>query len=359
MTLGTDYIMTTHGNETQRTQQSASAASAAPANGIATAIGSLPHRDAAAAARFALSSTDLPALPTLPRRSPAEGLVGQAIGGLAGVSVGQYGSISVDPAELDPCAPVVTDLQADAFGGFRAFLTHAAAVDHRGPVKWQFIGPVTFGLALMRAGIEAPLAFDVAANAVRSHLVHLERAIRLALPHSHQVVFIDEPAFEHLLDVDFPLAPDTAIDHASMAMSALEPLATVGVHCCLPADSGALMATGPQVLAVPARGPIHQHAGSLNRFLAAGGVVAWGAVPTEGPITSSAERPWTNLSELWCTLVQHGVDPAVLRRQSMVTPECGLGSHTPAVAERVHRVTREISRRVGDQARATMFSLGA
>lgn len=352
--MGTDRIMTT-----KSTNHSAPAEALPAANGIATAIGSLPHRDATAAARFALSSTELPALPTLPRRSPAEGQIGQAIVGLAGVSGGQYGSIAVDVTDLDPGAPVVTDLQADAFGGFRAFLQHAAAVDHRGPVKWQFVGPVTFGLALMRAGVEASLAFDVAANAIRSHLLHLERTIREALPHSPQVVFIDEPAFEHLLDSDFPLAPDTAIDHASMAMSALESRATIGLHCCLPADSGALMATGPQVLAVPARGPIQHHAGALHRFLAAGGVVAWGAVSTEGPIPASAERPWSNLSELWCTLVRHGIDPALLRRQSMITPECGLGSHTPAVAERVHRITREVSQRVSDQARATMFSLGA
>ena len=66
-------------------------------------------------------------------------------------------------------------------------------------------------------------------------------------------------------------------------------------------------------------------------------------MPTGGPIVTSAERPWRRLSELWCKLVEHGADPAMLRRQAMVTPECGLGLHTPAVAERIHRITAEVA----------------
>ena len=102
-----------------------------------------------------------------------------------------------------------------------------------------------------------------------------------------------------------------------------------------------------------------ESAGYLARFLGDGGTIAWGAVSTEGPISTSAERPWRKLSELWCELVQRGADPGQLRRQSIITPECGLGTHTPAVAERVHRLAADISERVRDQATATRISLGA
>ena len=47
-----------------------------------------------------------------------------------------------------------------------------------------------------------------------------------------------------------------------------------------------------------------------------------------------------------------------LRRRSLVTPACGLGLHTPSVAERVLRLTREIGRRVNEQAVASGFALG-
>ena len=73
----------------------------------------------------------------------------------------------------------------------------------------------------------------------------------------------------------------------------------------------------------------------------------------------SVERPWRKLNDLWCELVQRGADPVQLRQQSIITPECGLGTHTPAIAERVHRLTAELSERVRDQGTAKRFSLGA
>ena len=53
-------------------------------------------------------------------------MIAQAVVGIAGVTLGQYGSIAVDVAPLDPEAPVVTDLANDAFAGFRTFLAAAA-----------------------------------------------------------------------------------------------------------------------------------------------------------------------------------------------------------------------------------------
>ena len=51
-------------------------------SGIATGIGGLPHRDADEAAEFVLRHMELPAIPTLPRRSPAEGAIAQAMVGM-------------------------------------------------------------------------------------------------------------------------------------------------------------------------------------------------------------------------------------------------------------------------------------
>ncbi len=99
--------------------------------GAATGVGSLPHRDARAAAEFSLRENELVMIPSLPRRSPAESLIAQAVVGTPGVTLGQYGAIAVDLDRLDPEAPVITDLAADGFGGFRAFLDHATGVGDR------------------------------------------------------------------------------------------------------------------------------------------------------------------------------------------------------------------------------------
>jgi hypothetical protein len=113
------------------------------------------------------------------------------------------------------------------------------------------------------------------------------------------------------------------------------------------------------VLSLPVRPEVADSAGYLVRFMERGGYIAWGVVPTNGPITTSVERPWRQLSKLWCELVERGADPVLLRQQAIITPECGLSSHTPAVAERVHRIAAEVAARVRDQATASRFSLGA
>ncbi len=331
---------------------------AALGSGLVTGIGSLPHRQADAAAAFA-TKIELPMLPRLPRRSPAEGLIGQAIVGLMGVSMGQYGAISFDPKVIDPAAPVYTDLTHDAFGGFQAFLHAATAADHRGPVKWQFVGPVSLGVTLLRAGVPADLAFDVAANAVRSHVIHLQRAIASHLPHSTQVMFLDEPEFGAVFEPDFPIAPDTAIDYTSMAMSAVEGKVVTGLHSCHAHDLSVLLAVGPNIVSLPCAEGLADSAGYLARFLDDDGLIAWGAVNSTGPLPTSVERPWRKLTALWCELVNVGVDPARLRVQSLISPSHGLGALTPGVAERVHQITTEVAGRVRDQAIATRFSLGA
>jgi hypothetical protein len=326
-------------------------------SGVATGIGSLPHRDATAAAQFALTQSELPAIPTLPKRSPAESLIPQALVGLAGITVGQYGSIAVDVASFDAEAPVITDLEHDAFGGWRAFL--AAAHGYQGPVKWQFVGPVTLGLALVRAGLDSGVAFDVSVRAVRCRVRQLVEHVGTALPGCRQVVFIDEPMLDQLMGPNFPIAPDTAVDLVSAALAAIEPVAVTGLHVCATADIASLVAIGPDVLSVPVDPRLLDSAGYLAGFLNDGGTIAWGAVPTEGPIATSAERPWRKLRELWCELVSRGADPALLRGQSIITPECGLGMHTPAVADRVYRLAADLSSRVKDQASGARFVLGA
>ncbi len=325
--------------------------------GIATGIGGLPHRDAGEAAAFSLREMELPAIPSLPRRSPAESAVAQAMVGMQGITVGQYGSLSVHPDQVDPLAPVVTDLHHDAYAGFRAFLE--AAQGRQGWVKWQFIGPVTFGMALVRAGVPMSEAFESAVRCVRAKTEYLIRAVDAALPGCKQLVFIEESDLGELMNPGFPIAPDTAIDLVSGALAAIETDAVAGLHVCGLADIPSQLAAGPGVLSLPVRPEVVDSAGYLVRFMERGGYIAWGAVPTSGPILGSAERPWRNLSQVWCELVQRGADPAMLRRQSIITPECGLQSHTPAVAERVHRIAADVSRRVRDQASASRWVLGA
>ena len=318
------------------------------APGASTGIGSLPHRSAGEAARFALAEYDIPAIPSLPRRSPAEGMIAQAVVGINGVTSGQYGSLAVDTSAVDVHAPVITDICSPHFQSLRRFVQHVVTTAYEGPVKWQFVGPVTLGVALTRAGLDDDVAFAVAARAVRSHVSSISVAIATELPHSPQIIFIDEPWFGELMNPGFAIAPDAAIDLLSGAMAALSGVATVGVHCCAVADVPSLLAAGPDILSVPVRPNLAGVAGYLGHFLDSGGRVAWGVVPTDGPMFVSPDRHWRELVELWRGLAERGVDVDMLRARSLVTPACGLGTHTPIVAERVCRAVREVGRRIAE-----------
>jgi methionine synthase II (cobalamin-independent) len=328
--------------------------------GALVGIGSLPHRDAAAAAAFAIGEFDIATIPTLPKRSPAENSIQRAIGGAPGVSFGQYGSIAVDPRHLGDDVPITTDLSSDAFVGLTAFLDLATRVGLDGaPVKWQFVGPVTLGVALQRAGLRHTSAFAIAARAVREHLVAIRTAVSTALPESPQLVMLDEPELVDLLADDFPIPPDEAVDLISTGMAAIGHDVTVGVHCCGSVDVAMMFATGPCVVSIAADERVTEYAGYIDRFLGDGGLIAWGVTPVEGPLPTSGDRPWRALSDLWCELVERGCDPVALRRQSLVTPVCGLASHSVSIARRIARTTGEVARRVKDQSHATRFAVGA
>jgi hypothetical protein len=162
-----------------------------------------------------------------------------------------------------------------------------------------------------------------------------------------------------LMCLGFPIPPDAAIDLVSGALAAVEGTAMVGLHCCGDGDLAAILATGPAVLSVPVRAELVRFAGYLASFLDAGGTIAWGVVPTEGPVGTEADRYWRELAGLWCELAAAGCDIARLRNQALLTPACGLAMHTADGAAHVAALVELVATKVQHQAVATRLSLGA
>src|SRR5512135_2783941 len=178
--------------------------------GIATSIGSLPHRDPEAAAAAVLGRHPrLPAVPTLPRRSPSEGMLAQAVAGVTGISVGDRGELAVGgPVDVDAALPLDLDAEpfSEAFAGMRAFLAAVARrADRPAMVKWQLTGPVTLSLALIQGGLAPRQATATAGQLVRRRAGELRALIAAALPECEQVVFLDEPGLTGLGHPGFPL----------------------------------------------------------------------------------------------------------------------------------------------------------
>ncbi len=301
------------------------------ANGAATSIGGLPHRDAAAAAAFTIGEFEIATIPSLP-----------------------------NVAGMTAAALATNELDDSSFDGLHAFLTLGRLVNLDGePITWHLPGPLSVGVSLCDAGLEPAEAFALAGKVVGSKLVEIAAEVSRVLPNSPQLVMIDEPALADLMRPDFPIPPDHAVDVMSSAMAALPHDVVAGIHCNLQCDIATMLASGPAVISVPVADDLVDWAGYIDRFLDDGGVIAWGVVPTGGPIAAGADRYWRALSDVWCELVRRGCDPVALRRQSMVTPGGGLEAHAVSVARRLARLTAEVAKRVRDQSNATRFALGA
>lgn len=303
----------------------------------------------------------LPCAPSLPNRSGRERMIAQAAWGIPGVEVLQDGSLVVEDLRLDACetASAITQvgIEGDPFVALRSFL--GAVAGRRGPIKLQLTGPVTLGLALHAVGVDARRAFAVSAQAVQARAKALLSAAERAAPLAPLVVFVDEPGLSAAMHPGFPLGANDTIDLVSGALATIEPRATTGLHCCGEADWKVVLQTGPQILSLPVAAGAVEHAGPLGGFLERGGWVAWGAVPTSGPLGTSAMRLWEHLSAEWCGLTQGGCDPALLRERSLITPECGLAGHDPVQADHILGLTAQVAQRLRTQAQGMRLTVGA
>lgn len=319
----------------------------------ATSLGSLPHDDPAAAVALVLEThPTLPAAPQLSSLDVAETMLGQVATVLRGVDAthgGLYVS-SVDAVEFDEVAPT-----GAGWSGFDAFVT--AIARRRQAVKIQVAGPVTVTLALVRAGLPIERATVLARQACRWLAGQMADRVRASAPGAPLVAFLDEPGLTGITQPDFPLSVNQVIDALAEGLAAFG-LADTGVHCCGPTDWHVVAAAGPAVLSLPAE-PLGDSTSALAAHLEQDGWVAWGAIPTHRPIGASPDPQWRALIQLWCELTQEGFDPVRLRRQSLITPACGLAGHGVSQAGLVLSLAADIASKVHSQAVAARLSVGA
>jgi hypothetical protein len=330
------------------------------AAGIATAVGSLPHRDAGAAAALVLRTLpELPAVPQLPQRSSREGMLAQWMHGVSGIDVADDGSLRVTQP-LDPVTEIAAELNASAHAGYLAFVEAASALP-RPPcrVKAQLTGPLTLGVALAQAGVRPREAFPFAARIVGAWAEVIERFFATRLSGSRLVLFFDEPALVRWRGdpADAPLDREAATDLLSAVLAA--PGCLTGVHVCGVGDVRLALGAGPDIVHLDVDGLDLDDAVAISRFLDGGGWIAWGAVPTHGPIGEHPAALWKALLDMWCELTRRGCDPARLRNHALIAPACGLAGHGPSQAERAMLLARELGTRVQGQIAATKLAAGA
>ncbi|HWR97912.1 MAG TPA: hypothetical protein VN317_05760 [Candidatus Methanoperedens sp.] len=341
-------------------------------NCLATGIGSLPLTDPAAAVELVLRwLPEAPIWPQLPQRGYREHMGGQYAEGLPGL----VEDAAHERFFLDASRDLTSDLErfyerylARDLEHFRISEDHAAglyallrALERRPPERARFIkghvtGPLTAGLSLKdeqgRDVIHNEPLFDaVVKNLALKAAWQVERLGRLGRP---VIVFIDEPALETLGSAFSAVPPELVAEKIEEVIAAIhEGGGIAGIHCCGNADWPLIFATQVDIVNFDAFGYLERvllYPAEIAAFLARGGALAWGIVPTAA---FSGRETAGELSERleggFARLAAAGIRRETLLRQGLITPSCGLGSQTPAQAEAILGLTLEISGRLQRQ----------
>jgi hypothetical protein len=325
-----------------------------------THVGSVPHVDGADLSRRLVTLLDIPAWPQLPRRTFRENMYVQFSAGLPRIAIDEVSEKIV----FDTSEDMAADLEefytrylsedVDAFApapdyaaGFYAMLDTIRATSGDW-VKGQVIGPISFGLTVTDRSLRAGLYHELLADAiVKNSAMNARWQIRqLRESRPNVVIFVDEPYLASFGSAYISLGREQVIamlDEVFEAIHAEGGLA--GVHCCANTDWSVLLATRVDILNLDAYGYLENLAlypADLRAFLDRGGVIAWGIVPNDEAIDGDtaaqlADRLRQGMGHICARAGSRGIviRPEELAARSLVTPRCGLGSTTVAVAERV------------------------
>ncbi|WP_434381815.1 hypothetical protein [Melittangium boletus] len=325
----------------------------APPSLATTGIGSLPHTELEEGLRAALS-LDIPFLPQLPVGRPSELMLPQALEGLPGLSWDGTGRCEVDlevwsagradfearlEAALDSGDCEAFEPSPEACRAWRPFLGQVAR--HALPfAKAQLAGSFT-ARTLVRTREGVP-CLDVPGLDAGIHRLVLARCLgmvrALRRTGTTPLFFLDEPGLyaftrgapRHAL----------ALQEARLLVEALRHEgAWVGVHCCAQTDWAVLLDAGLDVLALDVRlslDAVLEESGPLARFLAAGGRLSLGLLPTASAYDVDELVDAVEVSLEAALPPGHALADGSL--PVLLTPACGLALQ--AVADAEHLLAR-------------------
>ncbi|HEX5740732.1 MAG TPA: methionine synthase, partial [Pilimelia sp.] len=313
----------------------------------------LPGTDIAEAQRIVLGELpDLPHLPELPARGPGADLVGRGAGLLADLPVELYAArwrLTARPGRDLRLARDLMERDLDQ-------LT-AQADGYVGPLKVQAVGPWTLAAALElpRGGpaLADPGAVRDLTGALAEGLRGHVAQVAARVPGARPLLQLDEPGLSAVRDGRVPTAsglatvrPVAADDlRAALARVVDEVRAPVVVHCCAPRPPVALIAASGAAAAavdIDQEPDLDELGAALDRGL---GLFA-GAAGTDPQMPATAQAVADRVERLWHVL---GFAPALLPRQVVVTPACGLAGLGAGRARTLLAACRQAAGEVRDR----------
>lgn len=337
--------------------------------GLATGIGSFPHKDAGEALDLIFKyCPQLPFWPQLPKRDMREGMVAQFSEGFPCIKVTEAGVVFNDSGrekELERFyekAEIEKDIgyfaiTPDFAQGLYAFKERLKKTDLKPvkEIKCHIVGPFTFAASFKDKEGKALLHDAEMLQAITEGLIMkaLWQIDFLKEFGKDFVIFIDEPYLGCFGSAYTPLNRKDAVEVLKGLTGRISNSAMVrmGVHCCGNTD-WSIFTDIPQldIINFDAFGFLDKFAlypKELNDFLKRGGIICWGIIPTSGHICAdSAEGLSERLKQGIDALAGKGVDRELLAERLLVSPSCGMGSldeeSTLEILELLSRVSAKV-----------------
>ena len=338
-------------------------------------IGSLPLIDHVEALQLILGHTpDIPLWPQLPK-NPREGMIRQFLTGFPGlVDDGKDYRIDTDRADFteamtafyDEYLQAVEDpayLKTSRFAlgtasatGFFTLMEYLSTT--KTPpltVKGQVTGPITTGIGV-KDGNGNSIFYD---DNLRDMLIKLlaQKAcwqvgeFRRFTGPTQPIIFIDEPGL-----VSFGSSGFSGVSLSMVSLAVAEVITAIkgagglaGVHICANGDWGPALTSQTDIISFDAYSYFDNfilYKEQLCAFLARGGILAWGIVPTGDPL-AVAEESASSLFNKWLVqlerLAAFGFSKRQLMAQTLIAPSCGTGSLCIELSHKVLAMTSKLS----------------
>jgi len=335
---------------------------------LATGIGSFPHQVAAAACELVLKTIpEIPCWPQLSKLDYREQMEIQYSEGLPRIILDEAKQrmsfdTSGDPTpELEKFYAAYLDENLDYFKISSDFSRGIYAMEKKLAerdlsslryFKSQVTGPVTFGLTIVDENKRAIFYNEIFRDVVVKGLTMKARWLlnkfrTLAKP---QICFVDEPIL-----TGYGSSTYVSVQRADIVSSLKEVIdeihkegAIAGTHCCGNTDWTIMADAGVDIISFDAyeySETIAYYSDRINKYLAEGGVLAWGIIPTSEKINK--ETPQTLAQKLEArveNLASKGIDKNLIWDQCLLTPSCGTGSLPLELSEKVFHYLSEVSR---------------
>lgn len=346
--------------------------------GMATGIGSMPFIKPEDALPLIFENLSrAPHWPQLPRRGGAEGFVYQFLNPLVEMgllvqegdkvyfntlddgwadSMTEFYSTYLAAEEGDPGALARFAFPPSSAVGYYAFVNELKEKG-TGPARYlkgHEAGPLTVGFQLKdaqgRLAYYEPQLRDIIVKTLAMHARWQTKTLaEFGLP---VIFFVDEPGISvYGKSTHITITREMIIEDLNTIAAAVHAAGGIpGVHSCDAIDWSLLYESKMEIVNLDVYNfgnSLIPTARELKQFLERGGVMAWGMAPTtEKSFEETADSLLARLDELWHELEQRGINRELLKQQSLITPACGTGLLEPELAERIYRLTKEISEKL-------------